>query len=225
MKFLLRKSLLFFYFGKQSTFMNQQDIIKEIGQIRSIMEKSSKFISISGLSGVLIGTYALIGAALGYLIVYGFKSQFGYRDHFVTDEIIIVKLLLIALFVLLISIVTGVLMAKRKAKRINQSIWNATSRSLLFAVAVPLITGGVFSLIIFAKGYYGLIASSLLIFYGLALNAASTYTFKEVKWLGIFEIILGLLALCFPGYGLWFWALGFGVLHIIYGLIVYKRYE
>ncbi|TJZ52480.1 hypothetical protein FAZ15_18990 [Sphingobacterium olei] len=205
--------------------MNQQDIIKEIGQIRSIMEKSSKFISISGLSGVLIGTYALIGAALSYITVYGFKSQFGYRDYFVTDEIIIFKLLLIALFVLLISIVTGILMAKRKAKRINQSIWNATSRSLLFAVAVPLITGGVFSLIIFARGYYGLIASSLLIFYGLALTAASTYTFREVKWLGIFEIILGLLALCFPGYGLWFWALGFGVLHIIYGLIVYKRYE
>lgn len=205
--------------------MNQQDIIKEIGQIRSIMEKSSKFISISGLSGVLIGTYALIGAALVYLTVYGFKSQFGYRDYFVTDEIVIVKLLVIALTVLFVSIVTGVLMARRKAKRINQSIWNAASRSLLFAVAVPLMTGGIFSLMVFARGYYGLLASSLLIFYGLALAAASNFTFKEVKWLGIFEIILGLLALACPGYGLWFWAFGFGVLHIVYGLIVYKKYE
>ncbi len=222
---MLCKSLLFFYFVFQSTFMDQRDIIKEIGQIRSIMEKSSKFISISGLSGVLIGTYAIIGAALGYITVYGFRSQFGYRDYFVTDEHIIFKLLLIALTVLLISIITGVLMAKRKAKRVNQSIWNVSSRSLLFALAVPLMAGGIFSLIVFARGYYGLIASSLLIFYGLALTAASTYTFKEVKWLGIFEIILGLLALCFPGYGFWFWTFGFGVLHIIYGLIVYKRYE
>lgn len=224
-KIPLHISYFLHYFENQSTFMKQEEIIKEIAQIRNLMEKSSKFISISGLSGVLIGTYALIGALLGYLTVYGLKSQFQFRDYYVTDDRVIYKLVAIAIGVLLLAVFTGVMMARRKAKKHRQSIWNPTSRNLLFAVAVPLVTGGLLALIFVFKGWYVLIASILLVFYGLALTAGSVFTFKEARWLGLLEIGLGLLALLKPGYGLWFWALGFGVLHIIYGLIVYNRYE
>ncbi|MGV6944399.1 hypothetical protein [Sphingobacterium kyonggiense] len=205
--------------------MNQKDLLQEIGQIRSMMEKSSKFMSISGMSGVVIGCVALVGAAAAYFTVYGTKSEFGYRDFYVLDEQVIWKLAGIALLVLLASIILGISMAKAKAKKSGQSIWNPTSKALLKAMAVPLVTGGLFSLILISKGVFGLIASSLLIFYGLSLAAASTYTFREVRVLGILEIVLGLLALAFPGYGIWFWSLGFGVLHIVYGLIVHKKYE
>jgi len=204
--------------------MNPNDLTKEIQQIRSLMERSSKFISISGLSSVLIGAYALIGAAIAYVLVYGFDSHFSYRDHYISEAGIINKLALVAIMVLLMSITTGIWMAKRKAKKLKQPIWNATSKSLLYAVAIPLITGGILSLIFISKGYYVLIASTLLIFYGLALCAGSVFTFTEIRWLGIFEIALGLLALQFPGYGLWFWIAGFGILHIIYGIIVHNRY-
>ena len=205
--------------------MDQKDLIKEISQIRTMMEKSSKFISISGLSGVIIGFLALIGGGLGYVVVYGFDSTSGFRDHYVNEEQVIIQLLAIAGTVLLLSLGTGLYMAKRKAKQSNQSIWNASSKALLYAMSVPLVTGGCLALILIARGYLGLIASTLLIFYGLALSAASSYTFKEVKWLGILEIILGLMALLMPGYGLWFWLMGFGILHIIYGFIVHKKYE
>ncbi|SKB56430.1 hypothetical protein SAMN05660841_01265 [Sphingobacterium nematocida] len=205
--------------------MSHQDIIKEIGQIRSLMERSSKFMSISGLSGILIGSYALLGSFFGYITVYGFRSDFRYRDNYITDYGIINKLILIAALVLFCSIVTGVLMARHKAKKNKQTIWNATSKALLGAMAVPLLTGGILSIILVYKGEYGMIASTLLIFYGLSLSAASTFTFKEARWLGVMDILLGLLALCFPGYGLWFWSIGFGVLHIIYGIIVHQRYE
>lgn len=205
--------------------MNQKDLLQEIGQIRSMMEKSSKFMSISGMSGVVIGCVALVGTAAAYFTVYGTKSEFGYRDFYVLDEQVIWKLAGIALLVLLLSIILGISMAKAKAKKSGQSIWNPTSKALLKAMAVPLVTGGLFSLILISKGVFGLIASSLLIFYGLSLAAASTYTFREVRVLGILEIVLGLLALAFPGYGIWFWSLGFGVLHIVYGLIVHKKYE
>jgi hypothetical protein len=204
--------------------MEQKDILNQIGQIRSLMEKSSKFMSISGLSGVLIGSYALIGAFVGYVTVYGFNSGFGYRDHYVNQELI-PKLILIAASVLVVSVGTGYYMAKQKAKKSSQSIWNPTSKALFKAMAVPLLTGGILSLIFVYKEYYGMIASSMLIFYGLALSAASSFTFKELRWLGILDIILGLLALCLSGYGIYFWAVGFGVLHIIYGLIVHQRYE
>jgi len=205
--------------------MKQDDIIKEIGQIRSLMERSSKFLSISGLSGVLIGLYALVGAFAGYYTVYGFNSRFGYRDYYVTDSFVIYKLIAIAAAVLIVSLLTGWWMAHLKARNAGQSIWNAASKSLLFAVGVPLLTGGLLSIILVLRGDYGMVASSLLIFYGLALCAGSTFTFKEIRWLGIFEIVLGLMALCLPGYGLWFWTIGFGILHIVYGFIVHKRYE
>lgn len=217
--------MFLFYFGYQSTFMNQKDLIKEIGHIRTLMERSSKFMSISGLSGILIGSYALVGTFFGFITVYGFRSDFRYRDNYITDYGVINKLILIAVLVLFCSVLTGFLMARHKAKRHGQTIWNTTSKALLVAVAVPLLTGGVLSLILIYKGEYGMIASSLLIFYGLALSAASTFTFREARWLGIMDILLGLLAVCFPGNGLWFWATGFGILHIIYGIIIHQRYE
>lgn len=204
--------------------MNQKDLINQIGQIRSLMEKSSKFMSISGLSGVLIGSYALIGTAVAYIMLYGFNSQFGYRDHYVNRESIH-ALLFIAFAVLIVSIGTGYYMAKQKAKKAGQSIWNPTSKALFQAMAIPLLTGGVLALILLYQQNISMIASILLIFYGLSLSAASSFSFRELRWLGVLDIVLGLLALCFPGYGIYFWAAGFGVLHIIYGLIVHQRYE
>ncbi|PVH24171.1 hypothetical protein [Sphingobacterium corticibacter] len=205
--------------------MKDNHLIEELGNIRKLMEKSSKFVSISGLSGVLVGIYALIGAAYGYITVYGFKSQFGYRDFYVTDEAVIVKLVIAAIVVLFAALLTGYVMAQRKAKINKQSIWNITSKNLLFAVAVPLLAGGIVSIVLINRGAYSMIASMLLIFYGLALTSGSVYTFKEVRYLGILEVILGIFALAIPGYGVWFWTIGFGVLHIIYGLIVHYKYE
>jgi len=205
--------------------MERENLIQELAEIRKLMEKSSKFISISGISSVLIGIYALLGAFAAYLLVYGFNHGPYYRKYYIDDPQVIYLLFGIAVLVLCCSLLTGYLLARQKARRNNQSIWNVSSKNLLEAVAVPLIAGGLLCLIFMFKSYYVLIASTTLIFYGLALFAGANYTFKEIKWLGLMEISLGLLALCFPGYGLWFWALGFGVLHIIYGLIVHKKYE
>ncbi|QIH35789.1 hypothetical protein [Sphingobacterium sp. DR205] len=202
--------------------MEQKDLFKELGQIRSLMEKSSKFVSISGLSGVLIGCYALLGTLLGYYITTNTEAL---NNQFTGDLTLLNIFLILAIFILVLSLLTGWLMARKKAKKSRQSIWNITSKSLLFAVSIPLVTGGLLVLILLAQGYYHLIAGMLLIFYGVALAAGSIYTFTEVRWLGILEISLGLLALCLPDHGLLLWGLGFGVLHIIYGFIVYKKYE
>ncbi|RKE52536.1 hypothetical protein [Sphingobacterium detergens] len=202
--------------------MEQKDLFKELGEIRLLMEKSSKFVSISGLSGVLIGCYALLGTLLGY---YAIASPEAVINRFASGLTIPTLFLIVALLILTLSLLTGWLMARKKAKKNKQSIWNITSKSLLFAVSIPLITGGVLALVLLSQGYYHLIAGILLIFYGLALAAGSIYTFTEVKWLGILEICLGLIAVCLPDHGLMLWGLGFGVLHIIYGFIVYKKYE
>ena len=205
--------------------MQEEDIYSELNSIRNLMERSAKFISLSGLSGILAGIYALVGAALGYYLVYGNSGGLDYRDYYVNDQAIIWRLFIVAIVVLALSLGTGIFLTVRKAKHKGEKVWNPSSRKLLVNIAIPLFTGGILVLIMLIRGYYGIIAPATLIFYGLALVAGSHYTFTDVKWLGIYEIVLGLFAACFPGFGIVFWTIGFGVLHIIYGSIMHYRYD
>jgi len=205
--------------------VEEKEIQNELASIRSLMERSSKFISLSGLSGILAGVYALIAAGLAYNIVYSGSSRVYTRINLHTDPVPLYNLIAIAAVTLLLSVVTGVILTTKKAKRKGQPVWGKISQSLLFHMATPLVTGGIVILIFLFRGYYGIVGPTSLIFYGLSLVSASNFTFTMVKYLGICEIILGLIAACLPGYGLLFWAIGFGVLHIVYGSMMYLKYD
>jgi hypothetical protein len=200
--------------------MEEKDLYSEISSIRTLMERSTKFISLSGLSGVMAGIYALIGAGIAYKLLYLDRIEL-YANR--TD--VITQLFFVAVIVLVLSVSTGIWLTVRKARRKGQSVWNQSSSLLLKSGALPLLTGGCFVLLLFMQGHFGIISPGCLIFYGLALVAASQYTYGDVRWLGLSEIGLGLLATVLPGYGLYFWALGFGVLHILYGSVMYFKYD
>ncbi len=203
--------------------MKEKDVYAELSSIRNLMERSSKFISLSGLSGVLAGIYALAGSALGYVLINNMPGSG--PDEYVSKPIIFWQLFMIALAVLVFSIATACWLTIRKAKDVNEHVWNPVSRRLLTASGVPLVTGGMFVIIMLMKAEYMLIAPGCLIFYGLALFAGSHYTYVDVKWLGLCEVLLGLLALILPGDGLILWTIGFGFLHIIYGSIMHFKYD
>jgi hypothetical protein len=198
--------------------------LDNLSEIRSLMERSSRFISLSGLSGVFAGTFALLGAMAAYL--YLKKSYFSLEDPYIsfnrTD--IIVFLLADASIVLILALSCGLFFSMRQAKKKGQQIWDHTSKRLFINLAIPLAAGGFFCLSLL---YYapGLVASATLVFYGLALLNGSKFTHDDIRYLGIAEIILGLVATYYIGYGLLFWALGFGVLHIIYGIVMYRKYD
>jgi hypothetical protein len=211
---------------------------EDLASIRSMMERSSKFISLSGLSGIMAGVYALVGAALAYNIIYepsrytfGYVPQGGnpYLQRGIWEELVfspaILQLICIALGVLFAALVTGYALTSRKAKKHGQALWGKTSKALLFQMAMPLLTGGFLIIILISRGYLGIVAPACLAFYGLALVGASAYTFTDIRYLGICEIILAIMAAAFPGYGLLFWAIGFGVLHIIYGSLMHLKYD
>jgi general stress protein CsbA len=205
--------------------VEEKQIHDELSAIRGLMERSSKFISLSGLSGILAGIYALIGAFFAYRLVY--QGPTGIYDSLSigTYPETLYDLIFIAILVLALSLVTGFVLSNRQARRKGQPIWGKISQALLFHMATPLITGGILIAIFISRGYYGIITPSTLIFYGLSLVSASNFTFTDVKFLGLLEIALGLIAACLPGYGLLFWAIGFGVLHIIYGSMMYLKYD
>jgi hypothetical protein len=204
--------------------MENQRIQEDLESIRHLMERSVKFISLSGLSGILAGIYALIGAALAYYQIYSgevVRTVEYYQGHIP----VVANLIYIALVVLVASLLTGLWFSHRKAKRVGTKIWNATSKRLLINLSVPLVVGGIFILFQLMRGHYSLVASSALIFYGLALINSSSNLYEEMRYLGYCELIVGLVAAAWPGYGLYFWAIGFGLLHILYGSMMYHKYD
>jgi hypothetical protein len=205
--------------------MENKDYLKDIQDIKQMMSKSSQFISLSGLSGILAGIYALIGAWMAYKTIYFDTSTMGAYKNLVISQEAVIRLLIIASTVAVLSIATGIVLSIQKAKKNNETIWNSTARRLVINFLIPLVTGGFFILFLIEKEMLGLIAPLTLIFYGLACVNASKYTLGGVRYLGITFIVLGLLSTWFLGYGLLFWALGFGVCHILYGSIMYFKYE
>jgi len=205
--------------------MQEKDPYAELSSIRNLMERSTKFISLSGLSGIMAGIYALIGAFMGYRLVYGQRAALETRDYYVNDEQVIWRLFLIASAVLVFSVVTGIWLTIKQARKKGEHFWNPVSKRLFFSMFIPLMTGGLFIMILIIHGEYGIIAPASLLFYGLSLISASQFTFSDVKWLGFCEIALGLIAALFPGYGIVFWTIGFGLLHILYGSIMHFKYN
>ncbi len=177
--------------------MESKNYLKDISEIKDLMNKSSRFISLSGLSGILAGIYALIGAGVAYWLV-----TTSARGYLILDGTIFKLCLLILFLVALFSIGTGILLTTKKAKKHSTKIWDATSRRLVINFLIPLVAGGLYILIILSNGKYGQTGGLMLIFYGLALGNASKYS-----------------------YGFWLWVLGFGIMHIVYGTWMHFKYD
>jgi hypothetical protein len=206
---------------------HESETLREISDIRRIMERSSRFISLSGLSGIAAGICALTGAYFANNIIadYYFKynNAEGHRDE--DFRALVIKLLILAAIVLVVSLILAFIFTWRRARQNRLPVWDLTARKLVWNVLIPLIAGGVFVLSMLQYGQWHFVAPACLIFYGLALVNGSKYTLSEVRYLGLLEIILGLINTQFINAGLYFWAIGFGVLHIIYGIIMWWRHE
>lgn len=206
---------------------NSEEQLNALKDIRQMMDRSSRFISLSGLSGVFAGVIALMGAYFANDEIEKFINKRGYSYGVEGEMDLEFNLIKLGAFVLIIALAGGILFTYRKSQRNNLPIWDKTSKSLLINLAIPLVAGGLFiiALLINHAQTYAIIAPSCLIFYGLALINASKFTYSDIKYLGFLEVTLGLICMFYVGYGLIFWAVGFGVLHIIYGLVMYFKYE
>lgn len=202
----------------------KEKYIEDLKVIRSMMDRSGRFISLSGMAGVIAGCIALLTSYLAYDLVYEGRDYFSYRQFSATNTEMLL-LLILGSSAILSALGAGYWLTTRKAKRNGQSVWGSESKQFMASFFPALITGGLLVLILLVKGFLGLIAPLCLLFYGLALVNASKYTLKETRGLGVIEIILGLLGIYFIGYGLAFWALGFGLAHIGYGIYMHLKYD
>lgn len=195
---------------------NNKEYLDQLTVIRRMMEKSSKFMSLSGFSGIFLGLYALVGSYLVWDIL---------GNLTLTEPRKVLFIILIAAVVMGASLATAFWLSIRQARKAGHQVWGPGSRQLLFNLMLPLATGGVFVLLLASGRFFQLIAPSLLVFYGLALAIAARYTHRELYWAGVTQILLGMLALAMPRYGLLLWAAGFGLVHILYGIYMYFAHE
>ncbi len=205
--------------------MENEKYLNDISEIKNLMNRSSRFISLSGLSGILAGLYCLIGAGLAYKIIYFDAVTLNNYSDLIITQTMLLQLFSTAASVIVLSLVTAIVLSSRKAKKSNDNVWNSASKRLVINFLIPLLTGGIFILFLIEKEILGLVAPLTLLFYGLACVNASKYTLGDIRYLGITMILLGLLSTWFLGYGLLFWALGFGICHILYGSIMYYKYD
>jgi len=200
-------------------------VSEDLAHIKEMMERSSRFISLSGLSGIGAGIVGLIAGFVAMYWTSGSEMPIEKVRMSVGAGILVQNLILLGTFALILAVFCGCFFTIRKSQKLGLQVWTSTTKKVLIQLAIPLAVGGIFVLALLQYSLYGLIAGTTLIFYGLALINAEKYTFSDIKYLGILEIILGCLSLFFIGKGLIFWTIGFGVLHIIYGIILHRKYK
>lgn len=210
---------------------NKKEHLNDLHDIKLMMERSSRFISLSGYSGIAAGICALVGAFFAHNALknnYYSISTSNQDDNyfpFLLRQLWHDPLFHIALLTFIAAFISAFVFTYLRSRKNNTPVWSATSRRLMLNVCIPLATGGIYLLKLVEHGTYGLVAPGCLIFYGLALINGSKYTLGEIKYLGYTEIVLGIISCWFVGWGLYFWALGFGVMHIVYGAVMWNKYE
>lgn len=212
---------------------NKQQSLEALNDIRDIMEKSARFITLSGWSGIWAGCVGLIGAYIANTWLNGAPDLYynGYRtppaDVISSAEYysLSFRFFILAVVVLIVALAGGYYFTWRRTLKTGQKMLNSASRRMIIHMAVPLIAGGLFSLMFLFNGHEMYIGPACLIFYGLALINGSKYTVSDIKYLGYSELTLGIINMALPGYGLTCWAIGFGVLHILYGIIMWNKYD
>lgn len=207
--------------------MTDQQHLNTLTDIRRIMDRSSRFLSLSGLSGVCAGIAGLIGATVAHILIRDYYIRWNTTGIFDRHSFDILKLQLtiLGLLVMGLALAGGTWFTWRKARKAGLPIWDKTSRNVFYAGFIPMAAGAAFIAGMVYNNLEVLVAPACLLFYGLALVNASKYTFSDIKYFGIAQIILGILNVFFLRRGLYFWAFGFGILHIVYGVMMWWKYE
>lgn len=202
--------------------------LDDIVEIRKIMERSTRFLSLSGWSGIFAGLFALLGTILAWWFLDGGTHFYDEKFRALSSgRPISIRLFLIldASAVLMLALGFSLYFSWRKTKNQGMKLWTSVTRQLLLTMLVPLIAGGILSIILILKNHINLIAPITLIFYGLALVNAGRFTNREAVMLGMAEIVIGMAAAAWQDYGFWFWGIGFGIMHILYGVILFFKYD
>ena len=207
---------------------NNDETVEALQEIRDILNRSSRFISLSGFSGIWAGGTALVGAWYARGLMRDPASMYTAVNNEATAAYFdpqTNRLIVLAFIVFIVAFAGAFYFTYKKARYHGHVLWNHASQQLLLHLLFPILAGGVFCISAIYNGVPQLTVPLALAFYGMALISASRHTLSEIRYLGMFEVALGCATLFFPEFGLYTWALGFGVLHVVYGIVMRNKYD
>lgn len=196
--------------------MKKDEHLEQLAEIRNLMVRSSHYFSLSGPAAIVAGFLAFLG--------YGF-ADYWIKESALSHVEIRNRLIPLSILILLLSLGVAIMLTYRKAKRREEIFWNATSRKMALDFAIPMISGGFVTLLLLYHHYYELLSGTMLVFYGLACISGSKYTFGDIRYLGYLFLVCGLAAFGMPQHSLLCWVTGFGAIHVVYGCIMFYRYD
>ncbi len=214
------------WLSEGNTMATIDERLNDLAEIRSLMERSSRFLSLSGLSGVSAGIVAILGCAAAQWYQVKAAGQVPLGDlSSVQHEMVQTFFIVDAGIVFVLALGLALLFSRRMARKKGLPFWTPGARMMITEIAFPLVAGAIFCFVMMGQGLFAFVFGGSLLFYGLALVSASRFTVPELRRLGVAEIVLGAAALWWIPYALFLWATGFGLLHIIYGITVYRKYD
>lgn len=175
--------------------------------IRETMERSAVFTSVPGYGGALMGATAMGAAIIAY------------------NQSRVENWLIVWLVEAVLAFAIGLFALWQKAKNSNVSLASVPARKFASAFAPPIIAGIILTALFYYRGFYPFLPCVWLTLYGTAVVTGGAFSVRIVPIVGWIFVAFGAVAAFAPSsWGNLLMALGFGVLHIVFGLIVARRY-
>jgi len=175
--------------------------------IRDTMERSSAFTAVSGWGYVLLGTTALGAAWLAARQI----SPFSWLQVWLAEG--------------LLAVVIGLLSCTWKANRRGLPLFSGPARKVALSLAPPLVAGAFLTFLLFRAGLQSALPAMWLLLYGAGIITGGAFSVAILPVMGVSFMLLGGLAVLGPAaWGNWFLAAGFGLLHIVFGLLIGRRH-
>src|SRR5215203_2992709 len=175
--------------------------------IRETMERSTVFTSVPGYGGILMGATAAVAAYIAH-------SQAYIRDW-----------LLVWLMEAGLAFFIGLLAMWQKTKLTKTSLFSTPARKLLMNSLPPMLCGVFITLGLWRFGHFEAMIPVWILTYGAAVVCGGAFSVKAVPLMGWCFIALGAVAFFLPANtGNLMMGLSFGVLHIVFGLIIGRKF-
>lgn len=181
--------------------------------IRELMERSTKYSTFSGPSGILAGAASIVGCVVTHSLATRPPGSDSFRIPF----------LITWSMVILFAIGADFLLMKRRAARVGKRIVSRLGKQMVFAAGPGLGTGVLLTLYLLQHNMLTNVYPFWMLSYGIAVCAVGQFSQREVKALGVAFLLAGTLTLLMPGWGLPLMALSFGGFHIIYALLISRK--
>ncbi|MBI3427053.1 MAG: hypothetical protein HY011_29340 [Acidobacteria bacterium] len=175
--------------------------------IRETMERATSFTAVPGWGGVFIGMTALAATAVAV-------QQRTTRAWLLTW-----------LVEALLALAVGGWAMQHKARAAESTVLSGPGRKFALSLLPPLLAGALLSVVLYRAHVFFALPGLWLLMYGTGVVTGGAFSVRIVPVMGLCFMALGIVALTAPAaYGNWFMAAGFGGLHIIFGIIIARRY-